>query len=150
MTRRFGKKQHSSKNIIICQKTNKISFLCVTKKLISFVHHNVSIFSFYITHWQHVDLLHSGPENKETFNPTFTHLSHMPKQLLSKAKLLAITKGLYFRKGAGLFLANFVKINTATGIFKDFTQILSNFLLHAIFPEDFPIADPVNFKISFQ
>ena len=29
---------------------------------------NFFIFSFYITHCRHVDLLHSGPGNKETFN----------------------------------------------------------------------------------
>ena len=66
---------HSNKNIITCQKTNKLSFLCDTKKLISFfVHHHFFIFSFYITYCQHVDLLRSGPGNKETFNPSFTHL----------------------------------------------------------------------------
>ena len=51
---------------------------------------------------------------------------------------------------AGLFLAYFAKIITVTGIFKDFTKVLSNFLSYAIFPEDFPMADSVNFKISFQ
>ena len=66
---------HSNKNIITCQKTNKLSFLCDAKKIISFfVHHRFFIFSFYITHCQHVDLC-SGPGNKETFNPSFTHLS---------------------------------------------------------------------------
>ena len=60
---------HSNKNIIACQKVNKLSFLCDTKKLISlFLHHHFVIFSFYITHCQHVDLLCSGPGNKETFN----------------------------------------------------------------------------------
>ena len=52
---------------IICQKINKLSFLCVTRKLVSFfVHHNFFIFSFYITHCQHVVLLcsGSGPGNK--------------------------------------------------------------------------------------
>ena len=34
--------------------------------------------------------------------------------------------------------------------FENFTQILSNFVLHVIFPEDFPVADTVSFKISFQ
>ena len=60
---------HSNKNIITCQKINKLSFLCGTKKIISFcLHHHFFIFSFYITHCQHVDLLRSGPGNKETFN----------------------------------------------------------------------------------
>ena len=46
---------HSNKNIIACQKVNKLSFLCDTKKLVSFfVYHNFFIFSFYITHCQHV------------------------------------------------------------------------------------------------
>ena len=77
---------HSNKNIITCKKINQISSLCNTKKLISFlVHHNFFIFSFYITHFQHVDLLCSGPGNRETFNPSFTHLSDIPKQLLSKS-----------------------------------------------------------------
>ena len=31
------------------------------------------IFNFYIAHWQYVDLLCSGPRNKETFDPLFTH-----------------------------------------------------------------------------
>ena len=59
---------HSNKNLIMCQKINKLSFLRDTKKLISFfVYHYFFIFSFYITHCQHVDLLRSGPGNKETF-----------------------------------------------------------------------------------
>ena len=50
--------------------------LCDTKKLIScFVYHHFFIFSFYITHFQHVDLLRNGPGNKQTFNPSFTHIS---------------------------------------------------------------------------
>ena len=60
---------HSNKNKTTCQKINKLSFLYDTKKLISFfVHHHYFIFSFYITHRHHVDLLRSGPGNKETFN----------------------------------------------------------------------------------
>ena len=67
---------HSSKNIITSQKINKLPFFCDTHKKNSFfVHHHFFIFSFYITHCQHVDLLRSGPGNKETFNPSFTHLS---------------------------------------------------------------------------
>ena len=58
---------HISKNIITCQKINKLSFLCETKKLILFfVHHHFFIFIFYIAHCQHVDLLRIGPGNKET------------------------------------------------------------------------------------
>ena len=67
---------HSNKNIITCQKINKLSYLCDTKKLISFfVQHHFFIFNFYFIHCQHVDLLRSGPRNKETFDPSFTHLS---------------------------------------------------------------------------
>ena len=67
---------HGNKVLIKCQKINKISFLCGTKKKFLFfkVHHNFFIFSFYITHCQHGDLLHSGLRNKETFNRSFTHL----------------------------------------------------------------------------
>ena len=76
---------HSNKNIITCQKIIKSHFY-VTKKLLSFfVHHNFFIFSFYIAHWQYVDLLCSGPGNKETFSPSFTHLSDVPNHLLSKS-----------------------------------------------------------------
>ena len=65
---------HSNKNIITCQKQINFHFY-VTKKLISFfVHHHFFIFSFYITYCQRVDLLRSGPGNKKTFNPSFTHL----------------------------------------------------------------------------
>ena len=60
---------HRNKNIIMCQKINKLSFLCDTKKLISFfLHHHFFIFSFYIRHCQHVDLLRSVP------GKSFTHL----------------------------------------------------------------------------
>ena len=60
---------HDNKNIITCQKIHKLSFLCDTKKLISFsLYHYFFIFSFYITHCEHVNLLRSGPGNKETFN----------------------------------------------------------------------------------
>ena len=77
---------HSNKNIITCKKINKISSWCDTKKLIWFsVHHNFFMFNFYITQCQHVDLLCRGPGNRETFNPSFTHLSDIPKQLLSKS-----------------------------------------------------------------
>ena len=56
---------HSNKNIIKCQKINKLSFLSDTKKLMSFfLHHQFFIFSFYIAQIQHVDLLRSGPVNK--------------------------------------------------------------------------------------
>ena len=93
---------HSNKNIITCKKINQISSLCNTKKLISFlVHHNFFIFSFYITHFQHIDLLCSGPGNRETFNPSFTHLSDIPKQLLSKScfrKKVSYYLGLMFVK----------------------------------------------------
>ena len=76
---------HSNKNIITCQKIIKSHFY-VTKKLLSFfVHHNFFIFSFYTAHWQYVDLLCSGPGNKETFSPSFTHLSDVSNHLLSKS-----------------------------------------------------------------
>ena len=93
---------HSNKNIITCQKIIKLSFLCNSKELISFfVHHNFFIFSFYLTHCQHVDLLRSGPRNKESFNPSFTHLSDIPKHLLSKRcsrKKVSYYLGLIFAK----------------------------------------------------
>ena len=104
------------------------------KKLISFfVHHHFFIFSFYITHCQHVDLLRSGPGNKETFNPSFTHLPDTPKPVLSKSCSLkkkfllsgfnvckTSEKSSHFSKVAGLFLASFAKINAVTGIFQGF------------------------------
>ena len=134
------------------------------KKLSLFVHHKFFIFIFHIAHWQHVDLLRSGPRNKETFNPSFTHLSDIPKQLLSKScsgkKVFLLSmfiyvcktsvKGSYFSKVTDFFRAFFAKINTVTGIFQGFYLELSNFLLYAILPEDFPMAHCVNFKMSFQ
>ena len=93
---------HSNKNIITCQKINKFPSLCGTKKLVSFfLHHNFFIFSFYITHCQHVDLLRSCPGNKETFYPSFTQLSDIPKHLLSRScsrKKLSYYLGLLFVK----------------------------------------------------
>ena len=70
---------HVSKNFIFMwhKKINFVFFF--------FLHHNFSIFIFYITHCQHVDLRRGDPENKKTFNPPFTHLSDIPKQLLTKS-----------------------------------------------------------------
>lgn len=51
---------------------------------------------------------------------------------------------------AGLFLAYFAKIITVTGIFKDFTKVLSNFLFYSRFLEDLSMANSVSFKKSFQ
>ena len=125
---------HSNKNIITCQKINKLSFLCGTKKIISFcLHHHFFIFSFYITHCQHVDLLRSSPGNKETFNhllltcliytEAVTKYELLPKKgfLLSRFNVCKMSdRSSYFSKVAGLFLANFSKINTVTGIFQPF------------------------------
>ena len=36
-------------------------------------------------------------------------------------------------------------MNTVTGIFQKFTEILNNFQFYAIFPEDFPKVDSVKF-----
>ena len=102
--------------------------ICNTKKIISFfVHHNCFIFNFYIPHCQHFNLFHSGPRYKETFNPSFTHLSDIWKQLLKKVLLLSrfnickiSVKGSYFSKAVGFFLAAFAKINRVTGIFQGF------------------------------
>ena len=68
---------HSNKNIITCQRINKLLFLCDTigdtKKLILFaVHPNLFIFSFYIIHCQHVGLLCSVPGNKETLTIVYS------------------------------------------------------------------------------
>ena len=54
------------------------------------MHHHFFIFSFYITHCQHVDLLNSGSGNKETF-----------KAVLSKSfsrKKVSYNLGLMFVK----------------------------------------------------
>ena len=58
-------------------------------------------------------------------------------------------EGSYFSKVvAGFFPADFTKIDTVTGIFQGSYLGFSNFLLYAIFPEDVPTADPVNFNMS--
>ena len=59
-------------------------------------------------------------------------------------------KDSYFRKVASLFLANFAKINTLAAIFQRFYLDFKQFSIVRIFPEDFTMADFVNFKISFQ
>ena len=66
----------SIKNIITCQKKNKKHHF-VTEEKINFVFcasQFFYIFGFYNAHWQHVDILCSGPRNKETFKPSLTHL----------------------------------------------------------------------------
>ena len=149
---------YSNRNIITCQKINKILFSCDTKKLISFfVYDKFFIFRFYISHSQHVDLLRSGPGNKEIFNPSLTDLcySHSARTakkgfFLSKFDVCKTSvKDSYFRKVAGLFLANFAKINTVAAIFQRFYLDFKQFSIVRIFPEDFTMADFVNFKISF-
>ena len=93
---------YSNKNIMTCQKINKISFLCDTKKVILFfVDHNFFTFSFYVTHCQQIDLPQSGPGNKETYNPSFTHLSDISKQFVTKTcswKKVSYHLGLRFIK----------------------------------------------------
>ena len=77
---------HSNKNIITSPNINKLSFLCDTKKLISiFLYHHFFLFSFYITHCQHVDLLRSSPGNKETFNHLLLTCLIYTEQLPSKS-----------------------------------------------------------------
>ena len=60
----------SNKNILTCQ----FLFLCDKKINVFFCVSQISYIQFYIAHWQHVDLLRSGPRNKETFNLSFTVL----------------------------------------------------------------------------
>ena len=93
---------HSNKNIIMCQKKKK-KFIFMWHKKINcfFVHHKLFIFSVYIVHWHHVNLLRSGLGNKGNFNPSFTHLSDIPKQLLSNScsrKKISYYLGLMFVK----------------------------------------------------
>ena len=130
----------SQQKYITCQ---KISYLCDTKKLISFfffLHHNFSIFIFYITHCQHVDLRRGDPENKKTFNPPFyspvwyTEAVTKQELLLKKGFLLSrfnvcktSERSSYFSKVAGLFLPNFAKINTITVIFQGFSLDFKQF-----------------------
>ena len=72
---------------------SKNNHLYVTQKINSvFLHHKIFIFSFYIAHWQHVDLLLSGPRNKETFKPSFTSLLDIQKQEIIAKCLLCIKK----------------------------------------------------------
>ena len=59
---------HSNKNIITCQKINCHFYASQKNLFLFFLHHHFVIFSFYITHCQHVELLNSGPGTKETFN----------------------------------------------------------------------------------
>ena len=72
--------------------------------------------------------------------------------LLSRFNLCKTSvKGLYFRKITDFFPGTFCNINIITGNFQgfylDFKQF---FLFHTIFPEDFPMVDLTNFKVSFQ
>ena len=63
--------------------------------------------------------------------------------LLSSFNLCkTFVKGSYVSLIADFFLATFEKINTQ-GFYPDFKAIL---LLYSIFPEDFSVADSVNFK----
>ena len=96
-------------------------------------------FNFYIAHWQHVDLLCSGPRNKETFDPLFTHYTEAVTKeefWLSRFHVCKTSvKGSCFSKVAGYFPKNFVKSNTGNnryflGFYLDFIP----FLLYAIFP----------------
>ena len=81
------------------KKKKKKSFLHDTKKLISFfVHHKFFIFSFDVAHWQHADLLPSGPRNKKALNPSFTHLFDIGKLRATLEKSYSYYLGLIFVK----------------------------------------------------
>ena len=69
------------------------------------MHHKFFIFSSYIAHWWHVDLLCSGPRKKGTFRPSFNYLAKEKKVFLLSRFNLCVTyvKGLYFSKIAGYF-----------------------------------------------
>ena len=133
------------------------------KKLISFfVHHKFLIFNFYIVNWQHVDQLCSGPGNKKPLiHLSLTCLIYRSSylELLWKKNICNINicinckisvKGSHFSKIAGHFQSFFEKLTLKQVFFKDFGYILSNFSLCATFPEGFPMADSVHFKISFR
>ena len=92
---------HSNKNIITSQKINKISFYVTQNFFSVFCASQFFNIQFYITYWQHLDLLRSDPGSKEIFNPSFTYLSNIPKQLLCKScsrKKVSYYLGLMFMK----------------------------------------------------
>ena len=108
-------------------------------KKINLVHRQFFIFSFYITHYHHVDLLRSVPENKETLTMSYSLVWYIPRQLLSKSfsrkkvsyylglMFVKLLRGAHFSNVAGLFLANFAKSNSVTGIFQGIYRGLKQF-----------------------
>ena len=67
-------------DIIPCQK--KYIFFVTQKTNFVFCVSKFFILNFCIRLWQHVDLLPSGPWSKETFCPSFSHLTDIQQQLL--------------------------------------------------------------------
>ena len=120
------------------------------------------ILGFYITHCQHVDLLRVVLETKKLLihhlltcliypssywvrvasEKRFLYLGLMIVKRLRGAHILV--------KLQACFSQILQKLIPRQVFFKDFTWIFSNFLLYAIFPEDFPMTDSIDFKISFQ
>ena len=59
------------------QKYNHVSkknhfYVTQNKLTLIFVDHKLFMFNFYIVHWQHADLLRSGPRNKKNFQSIFS------------------------------------------------------------------------------
>ena len=132
------------------QRKRKFHFFVTQKNNFLFCPSQIFYINFYISHQQHVDLLRRGPRNKETFNPSFTHLSNTPKQLLRSAleKKLFLLSRFNIRKTsmkgsyviiAGIFLTTFTKINTVTGIFHRFYLAFNQFSIYAMFLEVIPV-----------
>ena len=122
----------ANKHIITCHKnfyaTQKkcFHFSCITNFFLFNFYVQFFTFNFYIAHWQHADLFCNSPENKETFNPSFTHL---PSFTLWRALCNASVKGSYFSKVAEFFPQTFETSYTVTSIFQGFYQYFKQFFI---------------------
>ena len=132
---------HSNKNIITCQKINKLSFLCNPKSLFCFLCITIVLYSIFALHIVSMLIFFIVVlQTKKLLIIFYSPVWYIPKQLLSKSNsrkkgfLLsrfnvckASKRSSYISKVTGLSITNFAKINTVTGIFQGFYLAFKQF-----------------------
>ena len=132
---------HSNKNIITCQKINKLSFLCNPKSLFCFLCITIVLYSIFALHIVSMLIFFVVVlQTKKLLIIFYSPVWYIPKQLLSKSfsrkkgfllsrfnVCKASKRSSYISKVTGLSITNFAKINTVTGIFQGFYQAFKQF-----------------------
>ena len=132
---------HSNKNIITCQKINKLSFLCNPKSLFCFLCITIVLYSIFALDIVSMLIFFVVVlQTKKLLIIFYSPVWYIPKQLLSKSfsrkkgfllsrfnVCKASKRSSYISKVTGLSITNFAKINTVTGIFQGFYLAFKQF-----------------------